>query len=61
MGLVVFEASLIVGRLLDHRLDVGPATLIAQDADVLEAHQRLDLTRVDEDEGFLPLWLTPQA
>ena len=38
--------------LLDHQLDVGPVALIAQDADVFQAHQRLkDLTRVDKDEG----------
>ena len=38
--------------LFDHQLDVGSATLVAQDADVFETHQgREDLTRVDEDEG----------
>jgi len=38
--------------LLDHQLDGGPVVLIAEHADVFEAHQCCeDFTRVDKDEG----------
>ena len=38
--------------LLDHQRDVGSSAFIANDADILQAHKRLeDLTRVDKDEG----------
>ena len=59
------RTSHVADDLLDHELDIGTATFVVQDADVFQAHQRLeDLTRVGDDEGascFVGSHLKPEA
>jgi hypothetical protein len=46
------RTSDLAEHLLDHQLDVGPAALVVQDLDILEAHQGPeDFTRVADNEG----------